>query len=119
MVAKAVGMPAELVCSGEDSWLKGGGSGSYHYYDCEPDVHITFTRDMQQLAVSSFGGADQEMIEGVRFESGRCAMQYEGQIYLACTPMDGSPPFIWKRGNQRMTLDLKGVLSGVYVAAPD
>lgn len=119
LVALAVGMPAELVCSGEETWLKGGGSGSYHYYNCEPDVHISFTKDMSRLAVSSFDGENSETIEGVRFEGSRCAMQYEGQIYLACTPMDGSPPFIWKRGNMRMTLDLKGYLTGIWVEAPD
>ena len=119
MVAKAMGMPVEIICLDWESWLKGGGSGSYHYYDCTPDVHLTFTKDMDRLVVSSFGGTDEEQIEGVRFEGRRCAMQYEGQIYLACTPMDGSPPFIWKRGNKRMTLDLKGVLTGIYVAAPD
>ena len=119
MVAKAVGMPAELVCSGEETWLKGGGSGSYHYFDCAPDVHITFTRDVEKLDVCGFGGSGEEQIEGVRFEGERCAMQYEGQIYLACTPMDGSAPFIWKRGNRKMTLDLKGRLTGIYVEAPD
>lgn len=119
MVAQAFGMPAELVCSEEETWLKGGGSGSYHYYDCEPDVHITFTRNMEQLAVGGFGGVLEERLDSVRFEGSRCAMQYGGQIYLACTPMDGSPPFVWKRGNMRMPLELNGRLTGIYVAAPD
>ena len=119
LVALAFGMPAELVCSGEEEWLKGGGSGSYHYYACEPDVHITFTKNMERLAVSSFGDGNMESIEGVRFEGGRCAMQYAGQIYLACTPTDGSPPFIWKRGDGRMNLDLNGYLTGIYVEAPE
>ena len=119
MVALAYGMPAELVCEGEEEWLKGGGSGSYHYYDSEPSVHITFTKDMGQLSVCGFGGAAEERIQGVRFESERCAMQYGGQIYLACSSTDGSPPFIWKRGNSRMSLDLKGYLTGIYVEAQD
>lgn len=119
LVALAVGMPVELICHEDSTWLKGGGSGSYHYYTYEPDVHLTFTKDMSRLAVSSFGGINSETIEGVRFEGGRCAMQYGGQIYLACSPMDGSPPFIWKRGNMRMTLDLNGYLSGIWVEAPD
>lgn len=119
MAALAYGMPAELVCEGEEEWLKGGGSGSYHYYDCEPYVHISFTRDMEQLAICGFGGEGEERIDGVRFESVRCAMQYGGQIYLACNATDGSPPFIWKRGNSRMCLDLKGYLTGIYVAEGD
>ncbi len=119
LAAAAGGIPAELVCSENDTWLKGGGSGSYHYFDCEPDVHLTFTRDMDQLSVSGFDFKGEERIDSVRFEGARCAMQYCGQIYLACTPMDGSPPFIWKRGNQRMPLELEGYLTGIYVAAPD
>ena len=119
MVALAFGMPAELVCSEEETWLKGGGSGSYHYYDSVPDVHITFTRNMEQLAVHGYGGAFEERLDSVRFEGSRCAMQYCGQIYLACNPMDGSPPFIWKRGNMRMPLELNGRLTGIYVEAPD
>lgn len=119
MVARAYGMPAELVCEKDGEWLKGGGSGSYHYFDCEPSVHITFTKDMGQLSVCGFGGAGEERIEGIRFESERCAMQYGGQIYLACSSTDGSPPFIWKRGNSRMILDLNGYLTGIYVAARD
>ena len=119
LVASAIGMPAELVCWKNEAWLKGAGSGSYHYYDSEPDVHLTFTRNMEQLAVSGFRDELEERIDNVRFEGVRCAMQYGGQIYLACTPMDGSPPFIWKRGNMRMPLDLKGYLTGIYVDAPD
>ncbi|MBO4465860.1 MAG: hypothetical protein J5748_04200 [Bacteroidales bacterium] len=119
LVAAAVGMPAELVCSEEETWLKGGGSGSYHYFENEPDVHLTLTRDMSQLSVSSFGFKGEERIDSIRFEGARCAMQYCGQIYLACTPIDGSQPFIWKRGNMRMPLDLQGYLTGIYVAAPD
>lgn len=119
MVAQAYGMPAELVCEGDEQWLKGGGSGSYHYFDCKPSVHITFTRNMEQLSVCGFGGAGEERIEGVRFESERCAMQYGGQIYLAFSSTDGSPPFIWKRGNSRMALDFNGYLTGIYVEAQD
>lgn len=119
MTALAYGMPSELVCEDEEEWLKGGGSGSYHYYDSEPSVHITFTKDMGQLSVCGFGGAAEERIQGVRFEGVRCAMQYGGQIYLACSSTDGSPPFIWKRGNSRMDLDLDGYLTGIYVTAQD
>ena len=119
LVAAAVGMPAELVCSEKNIWLKGAGSGSYHYFDCDPDVHLTFTRDMSQLSICGYGFKGEERIDSVRFEGARCAMQYCGQIYLACTPMDGSPPFIWKRGNRRMPLELEGYLTGIYVAAPD
>lgn len=115
MVALAFGMPAELVCREENEWLKGGGSGSYHYYDSEPDVHISFTGDMDKLVVSGYDGKDSEALDGVRFEGSRCAMQYGGQTYIACTPTDGSPPFIWKRGNMRMTLELDGYLTGIYV----
>ena len=82
-------------------------------------MHLTLSRDMSQLSVGGYDFEGEERIDSVRFEGVRCAMQYCGQIYLACTPMDGSPPFIWKRGNMRMPLKLKGYLTGIYVAAPD
>ena len=118
-LGKTNGLQIELVCSGEKMWTKVVENGSYYYYDCAPDMYITFTRNAGELSVCEFGGELQEMIEGVRLEGGRCAMQYDGQIYLACTPMDGSPPFIWKRGNMRMAIDLQGYLTGIFVSAPD
>jgi len=116
--ALGVNMPAELVCIADKEYFKGGGSGSYHYFDKEPDAHITFTKDMDELVISGYEGSYEERLDSVRFEGKRCAMQYEHQLYLCCTPMDGSSPFIWKRGNQRMNIDLDGYLTGIYVGTP-
>ena len=119
LLALGAGFPAELVAVGEEEYFKGGGFGAYHYFDCEPDVHVTLSRDMEHLTVSGFADSALEKIEGVRFEGRRSAMQYEGQLYLCCSPLDGSPPFVWKRGNLRLVHKFEGYLTGIWLGPPD
>ena len=119
LLALGAGFPAELVAVGGEEYFKGGGFGAYHYFECKPDVHVTLSRDMEYLTVSGFADSALERIEGVRFEGSRSAMQYEGQLYLCCTPLDGSAPFVWKRGNLRLVHKLEGYLTGIWVEPPD
>ena len=119
LLALAAGFPAEIVAIGDEEYLKGGGFGSYHYFGCEPDVHVTLSKDMEHLTVSGFADTALEQIDGVRFEGRRSAMQHEGQLYLCCTPLDGGAPFVWKRGNLRLVHKLEGYLTGIWVEPPD
>gem|GEM_PF-1935857 len=119
LLALGPGFPAELVAVGDEEYFKGGGFGAYHYFDNAPNVHVTLSRDMEHLTVSGFGDTALETVEGVRFEGRRCAMQYDGQLYLCCTPLDGSAPFVWKRGNLRLAHKLEGYLTGIWVEPPN
>ena len=110
---------AELVIIGGESWLKSAGDASYHYFALSPDIHVTYSEEGNTLRVSGFLGEYEETISGARLESGRCAAQYGEQFYMACTSTDGSPPFIWKRGNMKMNLAMDGYLTGISVVGQD
>lgn len=116
--ALALSMPAELISIGSESWLKGGGSGSYHYFGEQTDAHITYSRDMSKIVVFYTGGAGEEEIDGVRFGGERCAALYGKRLYLCCNPTDGSPPFVWRTGGARMNINIDGYLTGIWLEDP-